>query len=164
MIKRVGIKKIISILLTMLFIIIIASPIVNAENFLDYNEVAGNVAAEVQQSAELQKEYEERAKPFREFLDGIKEFEKAGEGDEVDEINSEDLQTASGIIYNILLIIGIVAAVIVGLIIAMKFMIGSVEQKAEIKQTLIPYIVGCFIIFGAFGIWKVVLNILNQTV
>ncbi len=31
---------------------------------------------------------------------------------------------------------------------------GSVEAKAQIKEKLIPYVVGCAIMFGAFGIWK----------
>ena len=41
-------------------------------------------------------------------------------------------------------------------------MMGSSTQKAETKELLIPYVVGCVIIFGAFGIWKLVVNMLNQ--
>lgn len=78
------------------------------------------------------------------------------------EIDSDNLQSMSNIIYNILLTIGIVVAVIVGLVLAMQFMAGSVEQKAKVQETLVPYIVGCIIIFGAFGIWKLVLTTLNQ--
>ena len=40
-------------------------------------------------------------------------------------------------------------------------MLGSVEEKADIKGLLIPYIVGCIIIFGAFAIWKLVVDILQ---
>ena len=43
-----------------------------------------------------------------------------------------------------------------------QFMVGSVDQKAKVKDSLIPYIVGCFVIFGAFGIWKIVLTILEN--
>ena len=63
-------------------------------------------------------------------------------------------------LYNALLIIGIIIAVIVGTILGIKFMIGSVEEKADIKKLLIPYIVGCIVVFGAFGIWKLVVTIL----
>lgn len=78
------------------------------------------------------------------------------------EIDGHDLQNMSNLVYNILLTIGIVAAVIVGLILGMKFMTGSIDQKAQVKESLIPYIAGCVVIFGAFGIWKLVLTILNQ--
>lgn len=41
-------------------------------------------------------------------------------------------------------------------------MVGSVEQKAKVKDSLLPYIIGCIVIFGAFGIWKLVLTILEN--
>ena len=42
-----------------------------------------------------------------------------------------------------------------------KFIIGSLEEKAEIKAMLIPYVVGCIVVFGAFGIWKLVMETLS---
>lgn len=63
-------------------------------------------------------------------------------------------------LYNALLIIGIIIAVIVGAILGIKFMMGSVGEKADIKKLLVPYVVGCIIVFGAFGIWKLVVTIL----
>ena len=41
-------------------------------------------------------------------------------------------------------------------------MIASAEDKAEIKEALVPYILGCVLIFGAFAIWKIVITILNN--
>lgn len=64
-------------------------------------------------------------------------------------------------LYNILLFAGIVIAVIIGIILGIQFMTGSVEQKAKVKDALVPYIVGCIVIFGAFGIWKLVVTILK---
>ena len=63
-------------------------------------------------------------------------------------------------LYNALLIIGIIIAVIVGAILGIKFMMGSVGEKADIEKLLVPYVVGCIIVFGAFGIWKLVVTIL----
>ena len=77
-------------------------------------------------------------------------------------IENTELQGMSDMLYNTLLIVAIVIAVIVGLVIGIQFMTGSVAQKAKIKETLIPYVAGCIVIFGAFGIWKLVVNILNQ--
>ena len=78
-----------------------------------------------------------------------------------DKINSASLQDLSNSIYNIALIAGIVIAVLVGAILGIKFMTGSVEEKADVKKLLIPYVVGCVVIFGAFGIWKLVVTILS---
>ena len=63
--------------------------------------------------------------------------------------------------YNILLAIGVVVAVIVGALIGIKLMASSVDEQAEAKKLVIPYIVGCFILFGGFGIWKIIINILQ---
>ncbi len=96
------------------------------------------------------------------IIDGAEKFLHAGEGEDTP-LDEADFKQVSDVIYNVLLVLGIVAAVIVGLIIAIKIITGSAGQKAETKELLIPYITGCVIIFGAFGIWKIVVNILNQT-
>ncbi len=67
-------------------------------------------------------------------------------------------------LYNLLLGIGVIAAVIVGSILGIKFMVSSVEERANIKNVLIVYVVGCVVIFGAFSIWKIVTNILSSAV
>ena len=95
------------------------------------------------------------------IIEGAEEFVSAGEGENTP-LDEADLKEVSSVIYNVLLILGIIAAVIVGLIIGIKMMMGSSTQKAETKELLIPYVVGCVIIFGAFGIWKLVVNMLNQ--
>ena len=58
-------------------------------------------------------------------------------------------------------LIGIAISVIVLALIGIKYMLGSVEEKADIKKLLIPYIVGCIVVFGAFGIWKLLLQLLE---
>ena len=47
----------------------------------------------------------------------------------------------------------------VGTIIGIQFMIASAEDKAKVKEALVPYIIGCVVIFGAFTIWSIVVNI-----
>lgn len=96
------------------------------------------------------------------IIKGADEFIQAGE-DQEKTIDSASLKEMSDLLYNTLLIIGIVVAVIVGLVIAIQFITGSVAQKAKVKETLFPYIAGCIVIFGAFGIWKLVVGILSQT-
>lgn len=77
------------------------------------------------------------------------------------DINQEELKETSDFLYNLLLGVGIIVAVIVGVIIGIKYMIGSVDEKAELKQTLFAYLVGCVVVFGAFGIWKIAVSVLQ---
>ena len=76
-------------------------------------------------------------------------------------IKTEQLQSVSSNLYNIFVEIGVVLAVIIGLVIGIKYMYTSVDQKAEIKKLLVPYLVGCVVIFGALGIWKFVVTVLE---
>lgn len=50
-------------------------------------------------------------------------------------------------IVSILSSIGIILSVVGLIIIGLKYMLGSVEEKADYKKLLIPYIVGCFLVF-----------------
>ena len=47
------------------------------------------------------------------------------------------------------LIAGIIVAIIVLLVLGIKYMMGSAAEKAEYKKTMIPYIVGAALIFAA---------------
>lgn len=77
-------------------------------------------------------------------------------------IDEKKLKDAFSNIFNIAVSIGTVLTVIIGGILGIKFMIASAEDKAKIKEMMIPYVVGCIVIFGAFTIWKFIVNILNQ--
>ena len=62
-------------------------------------------------------------------------------------------------IISIISTVAIVISVIVLLIIGIKYMMGSASEKAEYKKTMIPYLVGAVIIFGAGAIAQVVVNL-----
>lgn len=93
---------------------------------------------------------------------GAKNFIQSGTSQN-NPLDITGIQNVTDVLYNILLAVGIVVAVVVGLLIGIKYMTGSVAQKSETKQLLLPYIIGCVVIFGAFGIWKIVVELLNQT-
>lgn len=76
-------------------------------------------------------------------------------------ISASNLKIASNTLYNILLGIGVFLAVAVGMYLAIKFMMSSVEEKAQVKEALVPYIAGCVVIFGAFIIWKLAITLLS---
>ena len=60
-------------------------------------------------------------------------------------------------IVSIITTIGIIVALIVLLILGIKYMMGSASEKAEYKKTMIPYLVGAVLIFGASAIAKAVI-------
>lgn len=41
-------------------------------------------------------------------------------------------------------------------------MIGSVEEKAKYKELLLPYLAGCAAVYGALGIWQLMVKILGS--
>lgn len=65
-------------------------------------------------------------------------------------------------ISGLLMGIGIIVSVIVAAVLGIQFMIGGAEEQAKVKESIIPYVCGCIVIFGASFIWKIVVNILNQ--
>lgn len=69
------------------------------------------------------------------------------------------ITTVGGQIVNMITTIGIIVAVIVLLILGIKYMMGSASEKAEYKKTMIPYLVGAVLIFGASAIAKAVISI-----
>ena len=68
------------------------------------------------------------------------------------------VQNIGNAIATIIRNVGIVAAVIILMILGVKYMIGSAEEKAEYKKTMIPYLVGAVILFGASGIAQAVVT------
>lgn len=82
-----------------------------------------------------------------------------------DNLTSSDYDTAfemAGTIVGVLKTVGTVIAVVGIMIIGIKYMIGSVEQKAEYKKTMIPYIVGCIFIFAIGQIVSVIYTLVEQ--
>lgn len=106
---------------------------------------------------------------FSLFIPTVKASELSGSITEAGEFLNISTQNVSipidkmsDTIYNVLLIIGIVVAVIIGMILGIKFITGAAGEKAKIKEQLITYIAGCIVIFGAFTIWKIIVTILQS--
>lgn len=65
-------------------------------------------------------------------------------GGSIDGTLSEKIGTLLGVIQ----IIGIAVAVIVLMVLGLKYMLGSVEEKAVNKKAMIPYLVGALMVFS----------------
>ena len=134
-------KKIIAILLILIFLICIISSL----NFV--------YAVEESSEESTVDDIFDQADDF--IHQGEEQLSATGGIDETLLSNTTDF------LYNLLLAVGIVLAVGVGSVLGIKYMMGSVEEKAEYKQTLVAYLISCVVVFGAFGIWKLAINILS---
>lgn len=74
---------------------------------------------------------------------------------------TEEITTLGGRIVSIVQVVGVVIAVVIILVIGIKYMIGSAEEKAEYKKTMMPYIVGAILIFAGSTIVNVVYNLVT---
>lgn len=91
------------------------------------------------------------------------EFIQAGASAPSTGENRTAMNSAISDIAGLLTGLGIIVAVVIAAVLGIQFMIGSVEQQAKVKDAIIPYLVGCVVVFGALGIWRLVISALNQT-
>ncbi len=84
------------------------------------------------------------------------------DGEATYDINESALGDTSKFLYNLLLGVGIIVAVGVGIVLGIKYMTGSLEEKADLKETLLGYAVSCLVVFGAFGIWKLAVTVFSS--
>lgn len=59
-------------------------------------------------------------------------------------------------IVGILQTVGVVLSVVILIILGIKYMMGSAEEKADYKKSMIPYIVGAALIFAASAFAQVI--------
>lgn len=74
-------------------------------------------------------------------------------------IKESALKGASDSIFNTLLAMAIIIAVIVAMILGIQFMVAAADEKAKIKEALMPFVAGCIVVFGSFTVWKVFIDI-----
>ena len=65
-------------------------------------------------------------------------------------------------ILGIIRIVGILIAVGILMVLGIKYMMGSAEEKASYKKTMMPYIVGAVLIFGAATIATSIFDFANS--
>ena len=75
--------------------------------------------------------------------------------------NSSITDVGNGIV-TIITTIGSILSVIVLIILGIKYMMGSVEERAEYKKTMMPYVIGATLVFAASIIANIIYNIAND--
>lgn len=74
----------------------------------------------------------------------------------VDSSQTSIIKSMGGQIIGVVRTVGVLVAVVILLILGIKYMIGSAEEKADYKKSMIPYIVGAVLIFAASTIAGIV--------
>lgn len=67
---------------------------------------------------------------------------------DLDATTSNKVETMASMILTAVTNIGIVTAILILAILGIKYMLGSIEEKAEYKKDLVPYFVGAILLFG----------------
>ncbi len=65
----------------------------------------------------------------------------------------------AGVILNAITVTGVVVAVITVMLLGIKYMVGSVEEKAEYKKTMMPILVGMILLFCTSTIVSIIWNV-----
>ena len=71
--------------------------------------------------------------------------------------NNQGFEGLAGLLMGL----GIFVVAIVGVILGIRLMFTNAEQKAKAKEALMIYLIGAVIIFGAVGIWRLLITILD---
>ncbi len=75
---------------------------------------------------------------------------------------SNALVSKAGKILGVIQVIGVVISVVMLIAIGIKYMVGSVEEKAEYKSSLKPYIIGTFVLFTGTMIPNIIFKIMQS--
>lgn len=67
-----------------------------------------------------------------------------------------------GTVLSIIRIVSVTIALVMLLVIAMKYMLASPGDRADIKKHAVAYIVGAFILFGVTGIISILVDLASQ--
>ncbi len=62
-------------------------------------------------------------------------------------------------IIKVITTVGSLCSVVVLIMLGIKYMMGSVEEKAEYKKTLLPYVIGASMVFAASSLVSIIYNI-----
>lgn len=91
---------------------------------------------------------------FADELGLIKSVGKGGTS-----VETTEVQNFGKAIVSVTRVLGVVVAVVVLLILGIKYMIGTTQERADYKKTMVPYIIGAIIIFASTTIVGVIYDL-----
>lgn len=76
--------------------------------------------------------------------------------------DTQVLEDKAGNILGILSVVGTIVSVVALMALGIKYMIGSIEEKAEYKKDFIPYIIGAILVFAGSQVPQFIYNIMKS--
>ena len=101
-----------------------------------------------------------RATTLDDIIENGKSFLRLGD---TSVANEDELKSLSDFVSGILLWIAIAVTLISAIIMGINFLTQSVEDKAKIKESMTPWVVGIIVSFGAYTIWQITINLLSNS-
>lgn len=87
---------------------------------------------------------------------------KLTNGVTINKNRAKDAEKIGNTIFGIVKVVGTICSVITLMLIGIKYMMGSVEEKAEYKKTFGIYITGAILVFGISFFAEALYNMVNN--
>lgn len=73
----------------------------------------------------------------------------------------DKISQIGGYVFNAVAVVGSGIAIISITILGIKYMVSSVEDKAQVKKKLVPFVIGAAIFFGASFVMRIIFDIVS---
>lgn len=77
-------------------------------------------------------------------------------------ISEPELEKKAGVILGGINVVGVIVSVVTLMIVGIKYMFGSVEEKAEYKKTMTMYLIGAVLVFSITTIPNILYKIASS--
>ena len=74
------------------------------------------------------------------------------------------LQDIGNAIIGAIRAIGTIVSVAIFAVLGIKYMTGSVEERAEYKKTMVPYLIGALLLFGITSLLGIIVNVVQSLI
>lgn len=74
------------------------------------------------------------------------------------------LQDIGNAIIGAIRAIGTIVSVAIFAVLGIKYMTGSVEERAEYKKTMVPYLIGALLLFGITSLLGIIVNVIQSLI
>lgn len=76
--------------------------------------------------------------------------------------NADSLLVIGNTIIGIIQFVGSIVSIIIVIVVGIKYMIGSIEEKAEYKKTMMAYVIGAILLFSITNVVKIVSDVASS--
>ena len=76
----------------------------------------------------------------------------------------KDMYRFGGSIAGVVQIVGTIVSIGTMVIIGIRYIVASADEKAEYKERMLPYVIGCVLLFGSSNIVNILYNVSNNKI